>query len=693
MKNLATAFLVVTLLVSVQPLAAADRAAVVPPGLRFVPIAPCRLLDTAVTPATSKIEESLRHVDLDASRCSSVLPPYALHYSLQVTTYSQKAPEALPVGTVPARQAVALAASLNRKFDFDIPAGSHIAVDVDGYYVAPGTPLFPFDPRSTGVGGASTTAAASEPSSQPPSSSQAFLQPRVQSVIDGTPTSGDIYLNAASPFTSTGVRLDATHTAAAPHVAVRLGDAAGASSFSIFNSSSTPSDATTILKALSNGHVVLPAGSYLDGKTSYMQGPAVPGNMIHDVTIVNPRDSAGTAANRVVFFNARSEDEVGSPATTKFQAFTRGYYQQNNINFDSQILYHWPGGAQYYYRALSTYDPGGAGKETFWVKAATNSDSVTNTRADMYVSGWVGIGTTTPATQLDVRDAVYGGARLTAAGQQVSVLRGGYNAGYYSEVASYIPAGAPGVDSIGWKIRPYYYGSGGRFDAVTVTPTGKVGIGIEPTALLQLAPPAGTAGFSQSANGTFLIDASGLAGGRLAILEDGRVGIGTNTPTPGTRLDVAGAAHFAGNVDVGGVIYAKYQDVAEWVPSEGDLPAGTVVVLNRQKTNAVTPSSKAYDTAVAGVVSGAPGVLLGVAGANKAKIATTGRVKVRVDARKHPVSIGDLLVTSDVPGTAMLSEPLDINGRKFHQPGTLIGKALEPLARGEGEILVLLSLQ
>jgi hypothetical protein len=34
-----------------------------------------------------------------------------------------------------------------------------------------------------------------------------------------------------------------------------------------------------------------------------------------------------------------------------------------------------------------------------------------------------------------------------------------------------------------------------------------------------------------------------------------------------------------------------------------------------------------------------------------------------------------------------------INGRPFHSPGTLIGKALEPLEKGTGEILVLLSLQ
>jgi hypothetical protein len=41
----------------------------------------------------------------------------------------------------------------------------------------------------------------------------------------------------------------------------------------------------------------------------------------------------------------------------------------------------------------------------------------------------------------------------------------------------------------------------------------------------------------------------------------------------------------------------------------------------------------------------------------------------------------------------MKSEPVEFAGRKMHMPGTLIGKALEPLAKGKGEILVLLSLQ
>ncbi len=158
-------------------------------------------------------------------------------------------------------------------------------------------------------------------------------------------------------------------------------------------------------------------------------------------------------------------------------------------------------------------------------------------------------------------------------------------------------------------------------------------------------------------------------------------------------IDLAtGNTNFTGTV-TGTNIRAQYQDVAEWVSASGAMPAGTVVVLNDQKADAVVPSSMPYDTRVAGVVSAQPGLLLGVPGNDKAMIATTGRVRVKVDASKHPVRIGDLLVTSDRQGSAMVSEPIDFHGRAFHQPGTVIGKALEPLASGQGEILVLLSLQ
>jgi len=169
--------------------------------------------------------------------------------------------------------------------------------------------------------------------------------------------------------------------------------------------------------------------------------------------------------------------------------------------------------------------------------------------------------------------------------------------------------------------------------------------------------------------------------------------VGVRTPAPTVPLEVTGNAIIHGTLTATQVIGAVYQDVAEWVPATTKMAPGTVVVLNRERRNEVMPSVHAYDTAVAGVVSAQPGLILGVGSDSKAQIATTGRVKVHVDATAGAIGIGDLLVTSDKQGTAMKSQPVDLGGVQIHRPGTVIGKALEPLPNGEGEILVLLSLQ
>jgi hypothetical protein len=176
---------------------------------------------------------------------------------------------------------------------------------------------------------------------------------------------------------------------------------------------------------------------------------------------------------------------------------------------------------------------------------------------------------------------------------------------------------------------------------------------------------------------------------RMRLDRDGVLSIGGTT----LGTDASDKLIVNGAIRAVSVIGATYQDVAEWVPATESIAPGTVVIVDPNAVNGVAPSNRPYDTAVAGVISAQPGVLLGREGPDKVKVATTGRVKVHVDASRFPIHPGDLLVSGDRPGMAMRSEPVEVAGLKMHRPGTLIGKALEPLQSGEGEILVLLSLQ
>ena len=108
---------------------------------------------------------------------------------------------------------------------------------------------------------------------------------------------------------------------------------------------------------------------------------------------------------------------------------------------------------------------------------------------------------------------------------------------------------------------------------------------------------------------------------------------------------------------------------------------------------ALYPSQHAYDKRVAGVVSGAgdykPGIVLDKqeSDLHRQPIALLGKVFCKVDAQYGAVEIGDLLTSSPTPGHAMkVDDPL-------MALGAMLGKALRPLAEGQGLIPILIALQ
>jgi hypothetical protein len=135
-------------------------------------------------------------------------------------------------------------------------------------------------------------------------------------------------------------------------------------------------------------------------------------------------------------------------------------------------------------------------------------------------------------------------------------------------------------------------------------------------------------------------------------------------------------------------------DVAEYMPVSQDVTPGTVLIIGPE--GKLQPSTTAYDTKVAGIVSTDPGVTLGTkenGNPGEQIIAVAGRVPCKVDATIVPIHAGDLLTTSDNPGYAMKAEQVSTGALKFYLPGTVIGKAMGTLESGTGTIEVLVTLQ
>lgn len=326
-------------------------------------------------------------------------------------------------------------------------------------------------------------------------------------------------------------------------------------------------------------------------------------------------------------------------------------------------------------------------------------------------NGRVGIGSTSPAEKLEIlSDSEHALGFGTATAGRVGLL------GWLNTAA----APVPGLFSHSASYRLAL--GANRTEHMSITPQGRVGIGTTgPNALLQLqsstlngemmilrntnttasasvpmfiaSDSGGTltnVSIENGGTGSFVVrtgatSEAGYGSARLTVLSGGNVGIGTMTPS--SKLHVAGDARITGDITVDGNIAAKYQDVAEWVDAVGALGPGTVVTIDPTATNRVRAAARAYDTAVAGAISPQPGVVLGEPGEGRVLVAQSGRVRLKADARNGAIRPGDLLVTSPTPGHVMRAK------RSLARPGTIVGKALEALPSGRGQILVLLTLQ
>jgi hypothetical protein len=150
----------------------------------------------------------------------------------------------------------------------------------------------------------------------------------------------------------------------------------------------------------------------------------------------------------------------------------------------------------------------------------------------------------------------------------------------------------------------------------------------------------------------------------------------------------------SGNFSVKTLTIRGGADLAEpFEFSVSDIAKGSVLVIDDEQPGKLKLSDRAYDTRVAGIVSGANGVNPGISlhqegvlesGQN---VALSGRVYVLADAAHGAIRPGDLLTTSDTPGHAMRV------GNHAQSQGAILGKAMSALKEGKGMVLVLVTLQ
>jgi hypothetical protein len=271
------------------------------------------------------------------------------------------------------------------------------------------------------------------------------------------------------------------------------------------------------------------------------------------------------------------------------------------------------------------------------------------------ISGTNIVGTITTATQTNI----------TSVGTLDSLsVTGNVNAGNVSGTnltGTLATAAQPNITSVGTLDSLSVTGNvqGGNLrTAGLISATGSITVGGDISLTGNIVDAAAMT-ISTSSNGNITLSPNGS--GVVVVTKDIQNGQANGTGNIGSST-----TYF--NTVFAKATSAQYADLAENYEADAEYAPGTVVVFGGLKEITVTDNS--HDTAVAGVISTNPSYLMNAGQTGKwiLPVALTGRVPCRVQG---PVNKGTVLVTGDIPGTAIA-----LDKAKF-KPGCVVGKSLE----------------